>query len=121
MVKRFSAMAFVPATVAHLAGTVALIDVSFRALLEFKRTGIEPHPVWFSAWAWIWQPISMLVTYYVRHHPRPPVQATNFNQLASGLGPHHYLLYFMLPWSLFVGICFGFLVPRLLRWRHRAI
>jgi hypothetical protein len=121
MVKRFSVKAFILATVVHLAGTVALIEAGFRALLEFKRTGVEPHWVWVSVWAWIWQPISTFVSYYIRHHPRPPVEATNLDDFfRSALAPHHFIFYFMLPWSLFVGIFFGFLVPGILRWRHQA-
>jgi hypothetical protein len=122
MVRRFSVKAFILATVVHLAGTVALVDASFRALLEFKRTGIEPHPVWLSAWAWIWQPISMLASYYIRHHPRPTVEATNLDDFfRSAWAPHHFIFYFMLPWSLFVGLFFGFLLPRLPSWQRRHL
>jgi hypothetical protein len=120
MVKRFSLKAFVLAIVVHLAGTVALIDASFRALLEFKRTGIESQPVWLSVWAWIWQPISMFVSYYIRHHPRAPVVTTNLDDFfRSSWGLSESIVYCMLPWSIFVAIFFGFLVPWVLRWRRQ--
>jgi hypothetical protein len=120
--KRFSFKAFIVAIVVHLAGTVALIDASFRALLEFKRTGIDSEPVWLSVWAWIWQPTSMLVSYYLRHHPPPPVATTNLDDFlrAPSWGPSESIFYCMLPWSVFVATVFGFLVPWLLRWRSES-
>jgi hypothetical protein len=122
MMKRFSVKAFIVAIVAHLAGTVALIDASFRALSEFKRTGIESESVWLSLWGWIWQPTSMLVSYYLRHHPRPPVVTTNLDDFlrSSGWGPSESIFYCMLPWSVFVAIFFGFLVPWVLRRRSQS-
>jgi hypothetical protein len=123
MVKRFSVKAFIIAIVVHLAGTVALFDASFRALSEFKRTGIDSEPVWLTAWAWIWQPIAMLVSFYLRHHPRPPVVTANLDEFlkAPAWGPSESIFFCMLPWSVFVAIFFGFLVPWLLRRRRQPI
>jgi hypothetical protein len=111
--QRFSTKAFILATVLHLGGTIGLIDASFRVLGEWKRTGIDLNPVWLTVGMWIWQPVSMFVLHYNRTHPHPPASA--LDALASGWGPSAYFFCFMLPWSVFVGFCFGFLVPRLSR------
>ena len=62
MVKRFSTVAFVVATLIHLAGTSALFSEEFRLLAEFKRNGVIRHPtVWLPAMWWIWEPVPLLI------------------------------------------------------------
>jgi hypothetical protein len=118
--QRFSVKVFLLVTILHIFGTILLIDAGFAELQALKRamqTGqSEVSFLWLTVWAWIWQPIEMLVSYYLRHHPRP----VNPNGPMTGLGPSDYFFYFMLPWSVFVGICFGLLVPRLSQWRRRT-
>ena len=118
MLMRFSVKAFIIATVVHLSGTIALIDASFRTYRPFSES---EEPVWLSLWAWIWQPISMLVSYYLRHHPRAPVITTNLEVARlSGWGLSESFFYCMLPWSVFVAIFFGFLVPWVLRRQSKS-
>jgi hypothetical protein len=118
--KRFSVKVCVSVTLLHIIGTFLLIDAGFaelRAMKQAMETGQpEASFLWLAVWAWIWQPVEMLVSYYIRHHP-PAVTSDIF---ASGLSNGGLFFYFMLPWSVFVGVCFGFLIPRLSRWRHRT-
>ena len=113
--KRFSVKVFAFATLLHIVGTIFLISAGFRELEALRRAMETGQPeesfLWLTVWAWIWQPIGMLVSYYLRYHPRP----VSHNLFERGLGPSEYFYYFMLPWSVFVGLCFGFLVPRLSR------
>ncbi len=121
MVKRFSTRLFVIVTVLHIFGTILLIDAGFAALRAEKQameTG-QPEPSFagLEVWGWIWQPIAKFVIYYDQHHPHPV--RVNADILKDGWGPRETLCYLMLPWSVFVGICFGFFAPYLSRRRHR--
>jgi len=122
--KRFSIKVFVIATLLHIVGTILLIDAGFAELRAMKRAMETGQPeesfLWLTVWAWIWQPINMVVQYYRRHHPQPVIHATSLDQLMSVWGPGDYFLYLCLPWSVVVGICFGFIVPWFSRWRHRS-
>ena len=111
MKKRFSATAFILDTLIHFLGTWLLWMQSERAYAEWKQTGVEVIPVWSTLCMWILQPIAMFLSYYTRHHP-PAVKTDVFER---GLIPTDFIL----PWTLFVGICFGFLIPLLSRWRHQ--
>jgi hypothetical protein len=110
MKKRFSIKAFIIAMLIHLVATWWLWAQSERALAEWKRTGVEVVSVWSPLWAWILQPVMMFVSHYTRHHP----PAATPDIFATGPNPTDFIL----PWIVFVGVCFGFLVPRLSRWRH---
>src|SRR5437667_12881274 len=118
--KRFSTKFFIIITLLHMLGTVLLIDAGFAALRAEKQsmnTGQpEPSFVWLSVWSWIWQPVSKLVQYYDQHHPHPVNRDGGWE---GGWEAGNTFLFLMLPWSVFVGICFGLLVPRLSR-RRRA-
>jgi hypothetical protein len=61
MQKRFSWVAFIAATLIHLAGTWALFADHFRALAEWKRTGVDYNPIWLAVLWWIWVPIPLLI------------------------------------------------------------
>src|ERR1700686_558004 len=114
MMKRFSIKAFIVATLIHLAATWWVFTASERAYAEWRRTGVEIHSVWLAVIAWILQPVALCVSHYpwlVRYFPWS--QPTDPFDLPS---PTIYFL----PWTLFVGVCFGFLVPRISRWRHRS-
>jgi hypothetical protein len=98
MVKRFSTKAFVLAFVIHFLGTWFLFAASFRALAEWKLTGVAD-PLWLTLCAWVWQPVSM----FALHH------------LLLGVGRSDYFYFLMLPWTAAVAFCFGFLIPRWMR------
>jgi hypothetical protein len=121
--KRFSIKVFVVATLLHIFGTILLIYAGFAELRAMKRAMETGQPeqsfLWLTIWAWIWQPINMVVQFYREHHPQPVVRATSLDQLASVWGPTDSFLFLCLPWSVVVGICFGFLMPCFSRWRHR--
>src|SRR4051794_26931831 len=115
MVKRFSVVAFIVATLAHVAGTDALFRESFRLLRELQTTGVDRHPVWFTVVSSIWESGYMLMWYvfhplcqhFVSAHPFDPCD--------------RYRGFILLFWSLCVGAIFGFIVPRFVRWRRQTI
>src|SRR6059058_2899776 len=109
MKTRFSLTAFIIATLIHLGATSLLLAESERAWAEWCRTRVEADSLWVPICGWIVQPVAMLVSHYSRHDPLP----ASPNILAP---PNPTA--FILPWTLFVGVCFGFLVPRVRRWRH---
>ena len=116
MVKRFSTVAFVLATLIHLAGTAALFSEEFRLLAEFKRTGVDRHaPAWLTPMWWIWEPVPLLI-----HHACHAVSA-HFG--GGGLFDpcDRFRGFVLLAWSICVGVVFGFLVPRFFRWRRQTI
>jgi hypothetical protein len=117
--KSFSTKFFITVTLLHMLGTVLLIDAGFAALRAEKQSmntqQPEPSFVWLSVWAWIWQPVPKLVLYYDHHHPHPVMETQEWKGGGWEAGAAFWFL--MLPWSVFVGICFGFLVPRLSRTR----
>jgi hypothetical protein len=104
--------------VIHIIGTILLVDAGFAALRAEKEAAAsglpEPRFLWLTVCAWVWQPVNMLGSYYRQHHPAP---VSSSWPPTGGWGPSDSLLYFCLPWSVAVGVCCGFLVPRLLR-RH---
>jgi hypothetical protein len=63
MVKRFSTKAFILGALLHFAGTIALVDASFRVLRESKRTGIDVDPLWLTVLSWIWETLPMLISH----------------------------------------------------------
>ena len=116
MVKRFSTVAFVVATLIHLAGTSALFSEEFRLLAEFKRNGVIRHPtVWLPAMWWIWEPVPLLI-----QHACHAVSA-HFGRGGLFDPCDRFRGFVLLAWSICVGVFFGFLVPRIFRWRRRTI
>ena len=117
--KRFSTKVFIIVTLLHILGTVLLIDAGFAELRAWKQstnTG-QPEPSFasLSVGSWIWPPIPKFMQYYDQHHPKPVVEAKEWKADWGNTAK----LSVMLLWSVFVGICFGLLVPRLSR-RERA-
>jgi hypothetical protein len=107
MKKRFSTKAFILATLIHSVATWLMWMQSERAYAEWKRTRVEVVSTWDAPLAWILQPVGVSMSYYNQHHP------TAVNAFDNRLNPTHFIL----PWIVFVGLCFGFLIPRLSRWR----
>ena len=115
MKRRFSVKTFILVTLIHLAATWLVFDQGERAYAEWKQTGAEVHSVWLSVTAWALQPVALcvlhsprLVRYFPWHKPSGGFDAPN---------PTYYIL----PWTVFVGICFGFLGPCIWRWRRRDL
>jgi hypothetical protein len=103
--KRFSVKWFVLVTVLHIVGTILLIDAGFaelRAMKQAMDTGQpEPSFLWLSVLSWVWYPVPRLIAEFFRP-----------------CGPSQFF-YLTLLWSLCLGVCFGYIVPRLFRWRHQ--
>jgi hypothetical protein len=99
--KRFSVKWLVIVATLHIVGTILLFDAGFvelRAMKQAMATGQpEPSFVWLQILSWIWYPVPRLVT-----------------PLLGPIGPSQFF-YLTLLWSVSLGICFGFLIPRLLR------
>ena len=99
--KRFSVKWLVIITTLHIVGTVLLFDAGFaelRAMKQAMATG-QPEPtfLWLQILSWIWYPVPRLIAQFFR--PSGPAQ----------------FFYLTLIWSVTLGACFGFLMPRLIR------
>jgi hypothetical protein len=97
--KRFSFKAFAAVAFLHIAGTTWLISAAISPEHAYDRG--ETFPLLMSL-SWIWMPVPLLLSH-------------QFN-----FGLAHYFYYLALPWSLFVALCCGFIVPYFSRWRHRS-
>jgi len=118
MKKRFSIKAFLLVTLIHLVATSSLFMASERTYGKWAHPEGELRPseeefnslwinsAWFEVTTWVLQPVALSISYYLRHHPGDFFDRPN---------PANYFL----PWSVFVGVCFGFLTPRISRWRER--
>jgi hypothetical protein len=92
--KRFSVSAFIVATLLHFIVSVYLVDGAVRASYA-QELGVPDHSAAWNLVLWIWDTVPMLLTPYFR--PLRPI----------------HILYLILPWSLLVGLCFGFIVRRI--------
>ena len=98
--KRFSVKVFLLVVLIHIAGTLALLSAAVSRIEAYQHGATFP---WLTALSWIWTPVPMAFG----HH--------------FAIGPGRYLYYLAFPWSVFVAVCFGFIVPRVLAWsRHTA-
>jgi hypothetical protein len=100
----FSVKAFLVANLLHIIASVAWMSFAVPAgiaALHAETFGlpIPPFPVSLTVLSWILVPVPRLLSHYFH------------------FGPARYLYYLMLPWSVFVGVCFGFIWPH--RWRLR--
>lgn len=98
--KRFSIKWFVICTLVHLVASTlwlsSAVSAGFAALdAEKHGMPIPNFPLSLTVLSWILVPI-------------PRLLEPHFH-----FGPGLYLRYLMLPWSLCVGVFFGFLLPRL--------
>ena len=104
--KRFSVKWLSIITTLHIIGTILLFDAGFaelRAMKQAMATGQpEPSFLWLQILSWIWYPVPRLVAQFLRP-----------------IGPSQFF-YLTLVWSVSLGVCFGFLMPRLLRWNAKS-
>ena len=99
--KRFYVAIFVVVALLHFIGTIFLVAQLDSAGWAIERGELNHNMLWLT-FTWIWAPVPMLLSRFV--HPLSPM----------------HLLTLGLPWSVFVGLCFRFLAPRLSRWRHQT-
>ena len=96
--KRFSFMAFAAVAFLHIAFTTWLISAALSRMHAYDRGETF---MWLTSLSWMWMPIPVLLSHHFH------------------FGPARYFYYLALPWSLFVALCCGFIVPYFSRWRHR--
>ena len=95
---RFSFKAFAAVAFLHIAGTTWLISAAIFRVHAYDHGETW---AWLTSLSWIWMPVPVLLSHHFH------------------FGPAHYFYYLALPWSLFVALCCGFVVPYFSRWRHR--
>ncbi|SRR6266481_4920657 len=96
--KRFSIKVSLGIALVHIVGTTLLLGAAVSRIKAYEHGETF---LWLTILLWIWEPIPMLLSHYVH------------------LSPSRFFYYLTLPWSLCVGACFGFLLPRLVRWRRQ--
>jgi hypothetical protein len=111
--KRFSWMAFIVATLLHLYGTSLLIEAGIRDA-HASQLGQPEHLLLKTTASWVWLPVPMLLKPLFEYHG--PVSHDWPPKL-----PFPWMMYIALSWSFVIGACFGFIVPRLFRWRRRTV
>jgi hypothetical protein len=103
---RFSVRWLVIITILHIIGTILLFDAGFEEVRAMKQAMVtgqpEPSFLWLQILSWIWYPVPRLVAQFVRP-----------------IGPSQFF-YLTLLWSVGLGVCFGFFMPRLLRWNAKS-
>jgi hypothetical protein len=105
--KSFSIKWFVIGTLVHVVASIcwmsSALSAGFAALDAEKHClPIPSFPLWLTVLSWILVPI-------------PRLLESHFH-----FGPSHFLYLLLLPWSLVIGICCGFLLPHVWRRRHRT-
>jgi hypothetical protein len=95
--KRFSSKAFAAVAFLHLTGTTWLISAAISPVLAYD--GGEKSR-WLTSLSWVWMPVPVLLSHHFH------------------FGPANYFYYLALPWSVFVALCCGFIVPYLSRRKH---
>jgi hypothetical protein len=106
--KRFSVKWFVVGTLVHLIVSICWMSLAVSAgfaALDAEKLGlpIPSFPLWLTALSWILVPIPQLLE---RHFH---------------FGTSQYLYYFLLPWSIIIGGCCGFFLPRAWRGRRQSM
>jgi hypothetical protein len=89
MIVRFSIKAFVLATAVHLIGTVALYATAVYLLFAHI---FSPTPRWPDVLSWLWIPGPALLSCVLPNY-------------------YTYQTYYLISWSLSVGIALGLLAP----------
>jgi hypothetical protein len=105
--KFFSWIAFVVGSLLHFFGTNLLFRASIRDAHAYLH-GQPEYPLILSIASWVWLPVPMLLK---------PLLRVQHGVLKEAHFPYMWLMIFL--WSLVVGICCGFVVPRLLGWRRQ--
>ncbi|MEY2479328.1 MAG: hypothetical protein QOI04_255 [Verrucomicrobiota bacterium] len=100
--KRFSWIAFIIATLLHIYGTSLIYGAGMRMDRALLNGQPEQHVLLLETLTWIWLPIPMLL--------KPLFPMSFFSP--------PYFLYAVLSWSLVVGVCFGYVMPSIIRWRR---
>jgi len=98
--KRFSWLAFTVVALLHFIGSVYFVSGAIAASYAQKR-GLPDHSVAWNAILWIWNTVPMLLAPYL--------------QPFGSIHP----LYLLPPWSILIGVCAGFALPRLWRLRRQ--
>jgi hypothetical protein len=96
--KHFSFKTFAVVAVLHIAGTASLMSAAISRM--HAGDGGETFG-WLTILSWIWMTVPVLSSHHFH------------------FGPARYFYYLALPWSVFVALCCGFIVPYFSRWRHR--
>ena len=96
--KRFSILIFAVVALLHFMLSVYLVSGAVAASYAQER-GVPDHTAAWNLGLWIWDTGPMLLAPYFR-----PLRSV-------------HIFYLLFPWSLSVGACCGFLLPRL--WRSR--
>jgi hypothetical protein len=91
--KRFSVWAFIVVTMLHVIVSVYVVGGAVGASYAQEK-GVPDHSTAWNLVLWIWDTVPMLLAPYFR--PLRPI----------------HIVYLILPWSIMVGVCFGFVVPR---------
>lgn len=99
--KRFSWLAFGVVALLHFIASGYLVGGAVGASYAPEQGVPDPSAAWSVA-LWIWDTVPMLLT-------------PNFRPLRS-----IHILYLLLPWSMLIGVCGGFIVPRLWRLRRET-
>jgi hypothetical protein len=98
--KRFSWLAFGLVALLHFIVSVYLVGGAVGASYAQER-GVPDHSAWWTAVLWIWDTAPMLLAPLVQ-----PLRSI-------------HILYLVLPWSILIGVCGGFILPRLWRFRRQ--
>jgi|ERR1700731_1003113 hypothetical protein len=98
--KRFSVWTFILVALAHIIVSGYLVGGAIDASYAQER-GVPDHSASWSTGLWIWDTLPMILS-----------------PLFRPLRPMHFL-YLVVPWSLIIGACFGFIVPRLFGWKRQ--
>jgi hypothetical protein len=100
--KRFSFLSFAGIALLHFIVSGYLVGSAVGASYA-QEHGVPDHSAAWNVSLWIWDTAPMLLAPY-------------FQPLRS-----IHILYLLLPWSVFVGLCCGFILPRLWRLRRQIV
>jgi hypothetical protein len=100
--RHFSVWTFILVTVVHVIASGYLVGEAVGASYA-QEHGLPDHSAAWTAALWIWDTLPMMMS-----------------SLLRPLRPIHFL-YLVVPWSLFVGACFGVMVPRAFTQRRQIV
>ena len=100
MKKRFSVLTFAAVAVLHFIVSGYLVGGAIGASYA-QEQGRPDHSAGWNFSLWVWDTVPMLLTAYFR-----PLRSI-------------HILYLLVPWSMVVALCCGFILPRLWRLRRR--
>ena len=100
--RRFSVWTFILVTVVHVIASGYLVGGAIGASYAQEHGEPDHSAVWTGA-LWVWDTLPMMMSWIFRP-----------------LRPIHFL-YLVVPWSLFIGACFGVIVPRVFTQRRQIV